>query len=441
MKKEELKKVYETPSEKFHERVVSTLDSLDAAPVMRLHRTKLKRIAIACAAAAVLAAFTVTAAATNMFGLTAERRGTYGLNVKVENSDTDTAEYQPMKLKLGYLPKAYESGKSDRLCFTFEDNSIDTYFNANLYYTDHFDYDYTNVVKTEEAEIDGHKTLIITFKEAENTDKLFYATLKYFDEYHCLVRCNGTDYDELMKITENAEVEPDLESVTPTDVSEGMDYSSTGALSDYAKGEEGFRDEYFAGRVHEAKIGESVDLSVADYEQKAVQVKIKVKSIKEQDNADGLEVSDFIEIDYSKYFDAAGNLIKQKTTTMYEGADDDHLGIASNVTFTRHFYVADIELTAQEDIDDLYNAFGIDVYGIDVENNFFYGLSTTDNEYVLKIYGTKAGKKLSVKKGEKLSIKIGFIAENDTADDTYIAISAIDEPKGNYQNYMIKVKE
>lgn len=232
MKKEELKKVYETPSEEFHNCVVSTLESLDAAPVMRLHRTNRKRIAALCAAAAVLTAFTVTAAATDMFGLTASRRGTYGLNVKVENSNTDTAEYQPMKLKLGYMPAAYANGRSDSVCYVYEDNTVDTYFNASIYYTEYFNYDYTNVVNTEETEINGHKTIIITFKEAENTDKLFYATLKYFDEYGCLVRCNGTDYDELMKITEKAEVEPDtdIDTVTPPDLIEGMEYSAPGKL-------------------------------------------------------------------------------------------------------------------------------------------------------------------------------------------------------------------
>ena len=235
MKKEELKRVYETPSEDFHECVVSTLDSLDSAALMRLHRTKRnnrKRIAAVCAAAAVLAAFTVTAAATDMFGLIASRRGTYGLNVKVENSGTDTAEHQSMKLKLGYLPEYYEGGISDSVYYSYEDNAGDAYFNAHLYYTDSFDYDFTNVVNTDEKEIDGHKTLIITFKEAENSDKLYYAALKYFDEYGCLVRCNGTDYDELMKITEKAEVEPDtdIDTVTPPDLIEGMEYSAPGKL-------------------------------------------------------------------------------------------------------------------------------------------------------------------------------------------------------------------
>ena len=404
MKKEELKKVYETPSEEFHNCVVSTLESLDAAPVMRLRRTNRKRIAALCAAAAVLTAFTVTAAATDMFGLTASRRGTYGLNVKVENSNTDTAEYQPMKLKLGYMPAAYANGRSDSVCYVYEDNTVDTYFNASIYYTEYFNYDYTNVVNTEETEIDGHKTLIITFKEAENTDKLFYAALKYFDEYGCLVRCSGTDYDELMKITEKAEVEPDtdIDTVTPPDLIEGMEYSAPGALSDYAKEEEGpevgFREEYFAGNVHEAKVGESIEFSVADYNQNSVSVTAKVTSVKEQDNADGLDTGDFIVTGYSNYFDGYGNLIKQNEFTVNDNADEDNLGTMRTVTLTRHFYVADIELTAQEDIDNLRRAFGANVLCIDDENKFFYGSETLDYEFVIKVCETSANEKLSLKK-------------------------------------------
>lgn len=445
MKQEELKKVYDTPSEEFHDCIVSTLDSLDEVPTLCVHRPATRKIVAVCAAAAVFAAFTVTAAATDMFGLIAERKGTYGLNVKVENSDTDTAEYQAMKLKLNYLPESYANGKSDSVYYMYEDKTNDTYFNAKLYYTDQFDYDYTNVVNTEETEINGHKTLIITFKEAENTDKLFYATLKYFDEYHCLVRCNGTDYDELMKITEKAEVEPetdtDTDTKTPPDVLDGRDYFPWGALSDYANDNEGFRIEYFAGRVHKANVGDSIELSVADYEQEAVHVTAKVASVTEKDNVDGLDMGDFIETGYSKYFDGAGNLVKQKEETLYENADEEHLGTARTVTFTRHFYVADIELTAQEDIDDLHKAFGTDVLCIDDENKFFYGLETLDYEFVIKIYETSANEKISLKKGETTNIKLGFITENDTADISYITISAVDAPNDVFQNYMIKFKD
>lgn len=441
MKKEDLNTVYGEPSESFHNCVVQTLDGLEEKTYSHSRGSGRKKAIAIVAVAAALCTFTVTAAATNMFGLTATKRGTYGLNVMVESSSKDSAETQPIKLKLGYLPDAYSSGRSGSVCYMYDDKATDTYFNAWIYNTDHFDHDYTNVVKTEETEIDGHNTLIITFKEAENTDKLFYTTLKYFDEYGCLVRCNCTDYDELMKITEKAEVEPDTDHTPPADAVERKNASSAGAMSEYASDDAGFRDEYFAGKVHEKKIGDSMELSVADHEQNAVHVTAKVTSVNEQDNADGLEIGDFIYISYSKFFDGNGDLIKQEKTTIYEGADDDHLGTAKTITMTRHFYVADIELKAQEDIDDLYKAFGIDAYCIDVKNNYFYGYFTLDYGQVLKAYQTKINDKLSLKKGETANIKVGFITEKDTEDISYIAISAVDAPNDLYQNYMIKLKK
>ena len=144
---------------------------------------------------------------------------------------------------------------------------------------------------------------------------------------------------------------------------------------------------------------------------------------------------------YSNYFNGYGDLVKQKEFTVNEDADDDHLGTARTVTITRHFFVADIELTAQEDIDDLHKAFGTNVVGIDDKNKYYYGYETLDYEFVIKVCETSANEKFSLKKGETTNIKLGFIAENDTADTSYITISAVDAPNGNYQNYMIKVKE
>ena len=441
MKKEELKKIYDTPSEGFHRCVADTLDSLDAAPVIRLHRISRKKIVTLCAAAAVLAAFTVTAAATDMFGLMVSRRGEYGLNVKVENSDAGESGHQPLKMKMGYLPDAYADGVFDRVYFNYEDNSGDAYFNAQICYINEYDYDFTNVVKTEETETDGHKTVIITFKEAENSDKMYYSTLKYFEEYNCLVRCSGSDYDELVKITGKLEVEPDTEPAVPADLKDVKEYLPWGALSDYARSDDGFRDEYFAGNVQKAKVGESMELSVADYGQEAVQLTAKVTSVKEQDNVDGLDTKDFIETGYSNYFDGYGNLVKQEEFTVNEDADENNLGTLRTVTLTRHFYVADIELTAQEDIDDLHKAFGTNALCIDDENKFFYGFETLDYEFVIKVCETSANEKFSLKKGETTNIKLGFITENDTANISYITISAVDAPNNLYQNYMIRVKE
>ena len=448
--KKMLNNVYPEVPESFHNAVISTLDSLEAEkPVKFKKRRTTMRIVAACAAVAVIGTFAAAAAATDFFGLYATKRGKYGLDVTVENSKQSDSDHQSMKLKFGYLPEEYkteeyESGKSTNYLSMYENE--DNYFNAWIDYTDNYHDDLTNVVKTEETEYNGHKTLIITFKEAKNTDKMYYSTLKYFEEYNCLVRCNGTNYDELIKITEKVETEPDTQPVIPKDVLDEDDVPYDRAITDYLKDGDGFRDEYFSGNVKKAKIGESVDMAVANYGQEAVHMTAKVISVKEQDNTDGLDLKDFLTLGgndslYYRYFNTDGTFIKRDEFTVHEDADDYDLGTVRNIVINKHFYVADIELTAQEDIDDLSTAFETEVYCIDVDNKFFYGYYTPDYEYVLKIYGTNINNKQSIKKGETLNVKMGFIADNDTVDNAYIIFSAVDAPNDYYQNYMIKFKE
>lgn len=443
MKKEDLKKLYDKPSEGFHERVVSTLDSLDETPAKRTHRITGRMIAAVCAAAIVLTAFTISAAATGLFGLIATKRGEYGLDVTVANSESSDIKHQPMKLKFGYIPKEYKTGESNSISYSYSNG--ETNFNAWIYYTDYYYEDLGNVVKTEETEYDGHKTLIISFREAKNTDTMYYRTIKYFDEYNCLVQCSGNDYDELVKIAEKVEVEPDKEPAVPRDVRDDEDNSTSKVIKKYTKDGDGFREAYFQHKVHQAEIGENIELSLADNGQKAVHLTAKVTSVKEQDNVDGLELDDFLglgtETTYRMFFDNDGNLIKKDEFNVNEDADDYDLGTARKVSITRHFYVADIELTAQNDIDDLRKVFETEVYCIDVDDDFFYGYETLDYERILKIYGTDINTQQSIKKGETLKVKLGFIAENNTADNTYIAFSGIDAPNSLFQNYMIKVKE
>ena len=83
---------------------------------------------------------------------------------------------------------------------------------------------YTNVVKTEETKYNGHKTLIITFKEAEEYRQNVLLHFKVLlTNTTVLYAATVTNYDELIKITEKAEVEPDLESAIPTRRGGGTD--------------------------------------------------------------------------------------------------------------------------------------------------------------------------------------------------------------------------
>ena len=314
--------------------------------------------------------------------------------------------------------------------------------NAYIIYCDNFEDDYTNVIETNETVYNGHKTLFITFKEAENTDRLFYSSIKYFDDYNCLIRCNCSDIDKLIKITEQVEAVPAPEDRKPVDDRDEDCIIYGGALEDYKLDGFAFRDQFFSDKVKSVQTGEPIELSVADYDQESVKLTAKVVSFRKQDNIDGLDKNDFIDLGtettFDMFFAPDGSLKKERTSTVYEGADEEHLGTAKDVTYKMNFYVADIELTAGEDIDNLHAAFGTDVFIF--KDNVFSEFGSVDDERALVIYGRKANSKLSLKKGETVTIKTGFITENDIADYTYLSISAVDAQDDNYQNYMVKVR-
>ncbi len=405
------------------------------------------RIAAVCAAVAVLGTFTVVAAATNFFGLTATKKGTYGLTVTVDGGSATEYEYRSMNLKFGYLPESYVNNCNYPSRFEYKNG--DESFTAYVQHTDNYERDLLNVIDTQETEYDGHKTLFITLKEAENTDKLEYVSFKYFDQYNCLVHCSGSDLEELKKITENIAIEPAPADQKPADVRNDLNgYQNDGAILDYKGSGEGFRDEYLANRVKEAKVGESIELKTADYDGKTVNITAKVTSIKEQDNINGLDKKWFtslgVETTFDRFFNSDGTLVKERTSRQYESYDEDHLGTATDVTDKRQFYVATIELTAEDDIDDLNRVFSTDAFMSEGMN--YYGSMTVFSEKAIQIYRTKGNERLSLKKGETVGIKVGVMTENDVrvndaADMTYLSLSAINASDAEYQNYMVKIKE
>ena len=290
------------------------------------------RIAAVCGAVAVLGTFTVVAAATNFFGLTATKKGTYGLTVTVDSGSATEYEYRIMNLKFGYLPESYVNNCHHPSRFEYKNG--DESFTAYVQHTDNYERDLLNVIDTQETEFDGHKTLFITFREAWNTDKFEYASFKYFDQYNCLVRCSGSDPEELKKITENIAIEPAPADQKPADECGDLNgYHNDGAILDYKGNGEGFRDEFLANRVKEAKAGESIELKTADYGRDTVNITAKVISVKEQDNINGLDKKWFtdlgLETTFGLFFNPDGTLKKEKTERQYTGYDEDHLGTAT----------------------------------------------------------------------------------------------------------------
>lgn len=442
---EKLRNAYPEAPESFHNRVTETLDSLDIIKPVHTGKSKRKKLIALCAAAAILGTFTVTAAATHFFGFVVTRSGDYGLNVKVEDSEVSADRMQNMNMIFGYMPDSYKNSSDSKSWFDYENG--DEYFNAWIQRSDNYEYDFLNVIESSETESDGHKILYLTFKEAENSDKLFYASLKYFDKYDCLVRCNCSDKEELIKITEQVNVEPATDDHKPADLRDDDEAEpETWAIKEYEEMYDGIMmvNEYFAGNIKQVKTGETMEFSLADYDQDAVKLKAKVNFFEKRENADGLDKKDFTDIGanyvYNLFFDTNGNLIKEKTEKNYDDGDENNLGTITEVTYVRNFYVADMEITAEGDIEDLNKIFDAEIYGLD-GNNFINDAVYPSGARAMCIYRTKLNEGFSIKKGETVNIKVGFIAEDETEDTSYLMLSGIDEPEDNFQNYMLKVKE
>ena len=399
-----------------------------------------RKVIAICAAAAILSTFAVTAAATNMFGLTTEKTGLYGLNVRVEDKNGATEEIKRLNLIFGYLPETYAKGQRGHSWVEYQEG--DDFFTAWITSAENYEEELINVVGTSETEYDGHKTVFVTFKEAENRDNYYYSAFKYFDEENCLVRCNGSDYDELVKIAEQVSVMPAPEDQPAADANGKKWKYSERALYDYDRSGDGFRDEYFAGKVQEVSPGEEIVFSTAGYDKDPVKLTATVLSVEEYDNVSGFTQDNFLnlgmETTFGMFFEGNGDLIKEHTYTVYEGADENYLGQAIQRTDTRRFYMINIALTAEQDIDDLYDVFNTDMNII--KDNCFCGYMDEDFSRALKIYATGINDTVSLKKGETVLFQTGFIAENNVEEDTYLSLSAIDTTTSNYQNYIMKVK-
>ena len=457
---EMLKKVYPEPPESFHNAVISTLDSLETEkPLKFTKRRKIVRIAAACAAVAVISSFAVVAAATDFFGLNATKKGTYGLNVTVESSASDVENSEErFMLDFGYMPEKYAEGKmfgNYEFSYQKDIGNRDDYFHAYLQEAKGFNIDLLNVIESSETEIDGHKVVYVTIKEAENSDKLYYSSYKYFDKENLVAQCSGTDHDELEKITENLGLKPAEKTSYDEDEYEENNGEMHGAIIEYYYNNHmRLVSDYFNNKVKKVGIGESMEFNTADYGQEAVKLTAKVVSLEKRDNADGLDIAEFdATTGKNKYFDhfnSDGSLIRTHEFQTYTEGDEENLGKIEYHTGTRNFYVADIELTAEEDIDNLYDVFGLDVAIIDDEARCYIGNFDEDYSEAYIIYGAWIDNNIAVnntvkiKKGETVTIKSGFILEsvdgNDEIDDkVYFRLSSVDEPNDSYQNYMIKV--
>ena len=147
------------------------------------------------------------------------------------------------------------------------------------------------------------------------------------------------------------------------------------------------------------------------------------------------------------FFKGNGDLDREEHVTHYVVADENNLGTAVQGTDIRHFYLANIELTAEEDIHYLHRVLVTDVQIIDKASRTYYGFMDEDNDRVLVIYESHNKRKLSLKKGETTTIQVGTTCtvpegtgtEKNILENAYLTFSAVDEKNCKFQNCMVRL--
>lgn len=336
-----------------HSSISRTLASLEDGEIIRYKKHRgVRRLAVAFAAVAVLAAFTSAAYATNLFGLFSERVGKYGLNLSVvgETAQPTDTEKKHVKLKLGYIPEGYEpvtteDGFTEPYKYTYGGEPItDRWgFSFLIYDADSYDRTETGIIKSSEETVNGRKIVFMTQK-TDYDDEPQYLAAAYFDAWGTVVVGYSANETELRKIMEHLDLEEDTGYIEPPTADDGY-YDKT---EDYTF--LGFREEYrFVG------IGESFDYSETVYSENGAAVPrdftVRVKAAEERDRFDGLDRDAFRYV-FSNYFDEDNRLI-----TPYSRRDQENGDGINDLTRTwtteasRRFIVVTVEVTADRDME------------------------------------------------------------------------------------------
>ena len=446
---------YPEPPENFHKVVTDTLDSLEETKVIKLNkRRRIIRVAVACAIVASLGAFTVAATATNFFGLFSERVGNYGLHVGVEQSSSGSDSENHIRIDAAYIPKGYSlSGNNPTHCLyrlNDKDNSDkDERFSIIAYKEENYDETYSNVIESKESKCNGNKVIYMTFKWAENEDKLFYGAVIYFYEDGYVVYANNSNKSELEKIVSGISLKEDTEYEERMKKQEETEKEAAKTRIDISGNQLDDVIEKTEGKSFTKKISQMfTDEDEKQYENNA-NISIKIKDIREMTNDNGLDQNSFKgATGYNgrkygvkdEYFNSDGTLKTKYIRKGYQkkSEDDyDSLGEMIKTDMTRHFYIVTLELSADDDIEDLYHILQFEgIRTTDENDNYFamtdysiywsHSLSTGEARCVYE-EGIDENSRLS--KGQKKTVKIGLIVDDDILDKTYVEIGLADNLK------------
>ena len=471
----DLKNVYPEVPEEFHAAVENALNELDQGKLVVIdRRRKAAKIIAACAAAAAVAAFTITAGATGFFGLFSEQKGTYGLHVGIDQSQSSTEgssnEEKHVKIVCSYVPEGFvlASGNPELCMYVYGD---DVYENRDKTYTisatgdKDFDQTYTNVIESHEDIVNGRKVVYMTFKYGENNEKLRYGAAVHFTDEGYVVYADNTDMTELEKIVAGLSLEEDTEFESRwAMLSESSDrFDTFGTPFDEVLVK--------ADRTFTVSVNEKVEKDGRIERDNSANLTISLKDVQELTTDKGLDRDNFShEIgfggrEYSlhdEYFNKDGTLKAAHVREIYNDRGENvysTLGEVERTDAMRHFYLVTVAVSSDGDIQDLGNvmsSFGA-VKSVSEESDeyfyasdgIFWGHYMLTGE-ALSIYSEGFKDEEPISKGQTRYFRVGLIVDEDVRDDAYLEIGISPDTRiscdegaeyKNYTTYCVKLFE
>ncbi len=437
MKKEQLKKAYGEPTSGFHHSVMNALYHLDDKRSTVYRKQKILKIALVCGVVAAFGTFTVAATATSFFGLFAQPVGQYGVNIKTNEDSLSSEEMHykyadNIKLSAAYIPEGYENTSGSEAAVMLR-KSGDSYYNdawycrASVYEAKDFNITEYNVESQTELEDNGHKIVIIKHVVSANNLGLSYIAYKYFDVEQAVVEVvfegmtrTGQavipEYEEVEKIVRGIQA---TQGEVSTSVSYGDDYTP-GAISDYDPYED-----VIGGNYTEISVGGEFKTEVANFDETAKSITVSFKSLTDMKDRNSLDRDGFYSAGEKisladRFFDDDGKLIVEYDKEIVDDYGDgiNSLPQTHVEKYHRHFIVAEVEVTAEEDITDLNKVMGAVAYSKTVDS-----LSMVDTEL---IYDSTIGP-ISVAKGETVTVTLGLITAEEAEGTAYFEISTMND--------------
>ncbi len=438
----DLRDAYSEVPQSFHRCVRRTLNGLEerrSAP-----RRSAARVALVCAL--VLSVCAVGAlSASAIYPLVVDKNSEYEIGITLEPSDTQLSEY--VKLNLGWLPdgvtesngKYSLNGESQEKCFTFEVYMVD----------EKTELTYGSVTEYENLTVNGNDA-VIAYRELTNggPSRIFYV---YFEDEGAFVQCYVSDDvtdAEMRGVMENMTVtagtETDYTYVSYTSEITGTTLDSiidtAAQLLDISAYSETF---------YEAELGTEigVDEKYLEEHETGYMCSYSVDSIEILSNVSALDSDCFGALacydSISEITDEDGNLLPYTRTTYKYGDGVNTLDEVYAVDDVNRILVyATVTVNNTSDSDQEFNLWSLGlsrlsrsdgslmVVGADgepVPDDPWYGeITYIDNNDADEVGFQSGYYILTVPAGSSETVHIGFLADEDTADQLYVTAGSTD---------------